>query len=62
MSLEAQLDDEPALERHGLTEHGHDAGEEPIEHEELPTTRELGPGLPRRAEPLFERLPERGRG
>ena len=60
-TLEAQLEDESALQCCGISEHGDDACEETIEHEQLPLARELGAGLRGGAQALFEGLLE-GRG
>ena len=57
-ALEAELEDEAALERRGIAEHGDDACEETIEHEELSLARELGAGLRGCAQTLLEGLLE----
>jgi hypothetical protein len=60
---DAQLEDEPALQRGGISEHGDDAGKEAVEDEELALARELGARLDGRAQALLERLLEGlGRG
>ncbi len=61
-ALESELEHKPALERRGIAEHRGDAGEETVEHQELPLAREKGPRLRRRPEPLLEGLREGFRG
>jgi len=58
---EAHFENQPALERHRVTNDRDDAREEPIEDEQLATAREVGTGGRRGLDPLLERLLERER-
>jgi len=58
-ALETKLEHEAAFQRCSISEHGNDACEEAVEHDELTLARELGAVLRGGAEPLLEGLLER---
>ena len=58
-ALEPEFEHEAARERHGIAQHGDDAREEPVEHQELALASELGATLRGRSEALLEGLLER---